>query len=71
MDNKARMNQPHDTSQPIEVLFGQIEDAIDFEAAVKVTFTTQQSLKAASNLACDTGVFSDECKVWRKLEPTN
>ena len=31
----------------------------------------QQIVNAACNLVCDTDVFSDECKVWKKLEPVN
>ena len=63
-DNEVRMNQPFDSSQPIE-------DAIDFVATGKAVFTTQRIVKTACNLACDTALFSDECKAWRKLEPAN
>ena len=70
-DNEARMNQPCDSSRPIEVLFDQIEDAIDYAAAGNAAFTTQQIVNTACNLACDTGVFADECKAWRKKEHAN
>ena len=59
-DNEARMNQLYDSSRPIEVLFDQIEDAIDFVAAGKVAFTTQKIVKNACKLVHDTGVFSDD-----------
>ena len=65
------MKQPCDPSQSIEVLFDQIEDAIDFAAAGKAAFTKQHIINTAWNLSYDTGVFSDECKIWRKLEPEN
>ena len=65
------MNQPYDPSRPIEVLFDQIEDAIDYAAAGKAAFTTQQIVNTAYNLVYDTGVFVDECKVWRKKEQAN
>ena len=70
-DNEARMNQLYDSSRPIEVLFDQIEDAIDYAAAGKAAFTTQQIVNTACNLVYDTGVFVDECKVWRKKEQAN
>ena len=65
------MNQPYDPSCPIKVLFDQIEDAINYAAAGKVAFTTQQIANTAYNLVYDTGVFIDECKVWRKKEQAN
>ena len=54
------MNQPHDSSQSIEVLFDQIEYAIDFAAAEKAALTTKKIKNNKYNLACDVGVFSDE-----------
>ena len=65
------MNQPHDANQPIEVLFDQIEDAVDFAAAGNTPFTNEQIVNAACNLVFDTGMFSDECKEWQKKETAN
>ena len=42
-----------------------------FEASGKAAFTTQQIINTTCYLACDAGVFSDECKACPKLEPTN
>jgi len=70
-ENEARMNQPYDPNQPIEILFDQIDDAVDFAAAGNVPYTNRQIVIAAYNLVFDTGVFGDECKEWRKLEPAN
>ena len=70
-NNKTRMNQPYDPNQPIEVLFDQIEDAIDFAAAGNTPFTNEQIVNSAYNLVFDTGMFTDECKEWRKKEATN
>ena len=41
-DNEAQMNQPYEPSQPIGVLFDQIEDTIDFASAGKAAFTTKK-----------------------------
>ena len=51
------MNQPYDPSRPMKVLFDQIEDAIDYAAAEKAAFTTQQIVNTTYNLVCDTDVF--------------
>ena len=55
-DNEKRTNQPYEPSSPIEVLFDQIEYAIDSAAVSKTEFKTQQIVKTSHNLAYDTGV---------------
>jgi len=37
--NTARMKMPYDVNLPVETLFDQIEDAIEFAAAGSATFT--------------------------------
>ena len=53
------MNQQHDPNQPIEVMIGQIEDAIDFESVGKVDFTPKKVFNTVHNLILDTGVLND------------
>lgn len=69
--NEARMNQQHNPNQPIEVLFDQIDDAIDYAAAGNTPFTNKQIVSTACNLVFDTGMHSDECEAWRKLPVAN
>jgi hypothetical protein len=42
--NDVAMKQPCDVNQPIEILYKQIEDAIDFAAAGPTPYSTQQVL---------------------------
>ena len=60
------MNMPYDPNEPIEVLINQIEDGIDYAAVENMSYPPTQIINTAYNLLFDAGVFSDECKEWRK-----
>jgi hypothetical protein len=59
------MKQPCDVNQPIKVLYQQIEDAIEFAAAGQNPFSPKQVLNIAYQLIFCTGIFSDDCKIWK------
>lgn len=65
-DNDARLKAPFDPSQPIEILFDQIEDAVDLAAAAQAEYTQAQIVAYAYNLIFQTGVFHDACRDWRR-----
>jgi hypothetical protein len=64
--NDVAMKQPCDVNQPIEILYKQIEDAIDFAAAGPTPYSTQQVLSIAFQLVFRTGIFADDCKIWKR-----
>lgn len=68
-ENDQRLKQDWDPNQPFEVLIDQIEDAVDFAAAGKTPYTTEQIVNSAYNIVFQTGLFQDECKAWRKKTP--
>jgi hypothetical protein len=63
--NDLRMKAPYDVSQPIELLFDQIDGGMEYAAAAGTPYTTEQVLKIAYNLVARTKMFKDECKIWR------
>jgi hypothetical protein len=67
--NDVAMKQPCDVNQPIEVLFKQIEDAIEFAAAGASPYTPAQILNIAYQLIFRTGIFADDCKLWKRQGP--
>ena len=69
LNNKA-MKKAYDPNQPIENLFEQINDAVEYAAAGKNPYTDAQIESTAYQLVFNTGVFSLECKEWRK-QPAN
>jgi hypothetical protein len=64
--NDVAMKQPCDVNQPIEILYKQIEDAIEFAAAGQTPYYTQQVLSIAFQLVFRTGIFADDCKIWKR-----
>jgi hypothetical protein len=57
LDNNDRaMKQPCDVNQPIEVLYQQIEDVIEFAAAGQTPYSPRQVLNVAYQLIFRTGI---------------
>jgi hypothetical protein len=67
--NDVPMKQPCDINQPFKILYKQIDDAIAFTAAGQTPYSTQQVLSIAFQLVFRTGIFVDDCKIW-KLQAT-
>lgn len=68
--NQQRMTAPVDPTQPIAVLFKQIEDCQKFAAACQVAITPAQVLKAAETLILQTGRYSSAYREWMALNET-
>ena len=68
--NTARMKVPYDVNLPIETFFDQIEDAIEYASAGNAPFTPVQVVNTAYNVIFTTGMFNDDCKLWKR-KPLN
>jgi hypothetical protein len=64
--NDQAMKQPCDVNQPIEVLFKQIDDAVEFASAGGTPYSTEQILAVAYQLVFRTGIFTEDCKIWKR-----
>ena len=51
----------------IKALFEQIEDAVEYAANGRTPFTNEQVVSTAYMLVAKTGMFTDKCKVWRRM----
>lgn len=69
--NDAAMKKPYDPNLPIENLFEQINDAVEYAAAGKTPYSNAQIETIAYQLVFNTGVFGLDCKEWRKQLPAD
>ena len=60
------MKTPYDANLPMETMFGQIEAAVEYAAAGNTPYTPQQVLVTAFQLVFQTGIYADDCKVWKR-----
>jgi hypothetical protein len=65
-DNDAKMRAPFNPTQPIEVLFDQIETAVKFADAGNRSYNPDQVVSRAYLLILQTGLYSDACLDWRR-----
>ena len=65
--NDASMNRAYDVNLPIEVLFNQIEDGMDYANAGNHPKTSAQIFMTGQQLIQEIGMFSDKLKVWKSL----
>jgi hypothetical protein len=65
-DNDAKMRAPFDPTQPIELLFDQIETAVEFADAGNRPYNPDQVVSRAYLLILQTGLYSDACRDWRR-----
>jgi hypothetical protein len=64
--NDARMRAAFDADQPIEVLFTQIEDGMDYAAAGNGAYSLQQIIIIAYSLIFASDAYPEACREWRK-----
>ena len=69
--NRQEMNKAYDVTMPIETLFAQIEDCVDFSDAAQSPYLQTQILNTVFLLIQKTGVFNKECRKWRKKAPAD
>jgi hypothetical protein len=49
-------------------MYKQIEDAIEFAAAGQAPYAPAQVINTAYQLVFRTGIFSDDCKIWKRRD---
>ena len=65
-ENENRMKAPYDPAQPIEVLFDQIETAMEYADSAGTPYTDTQTVTTAYLLIFRTGLYKDACKEWNR-----
>jgi hypothetical protein len=63
--NDQRMRTPYSIDQPLEVLIGQIEDAVTYAVAGNQGYTNTQIVNLAYSIIMATGHFEVACREWR------
>ena len=63
-DNATRMKNPYDVTTPIENLFEQIDDSVEYADNANTPFTTEQILATAYLLIFQTGQLERACEEW-------
>jgi hypothetical protein len=66
--NGLAMQQPCDVNQPIEIFYKQIEDAMEFADAGQTPYSPAQILSIAYQGIFRTGIFADDCKIWKRQQ---
>jgi len=60
------MEEPLDTSLPIDVYFKQVDECVQFAIDAENPFTPEQILTAHSYAIASCGLYTDACKLWRQ-----
>ena len=60
------MKESYDAIEAVEVLFDQVEDAVDLADNATQPYTDLQVLRAVFNLIFNTGQFTQSCKKWEE-----
>ena len=63
------MKAGYDVNLPIETLFRQIENAINYAAAGNTPYSPAQVLAIAYQIVFQTGIFADDCREWKRRAP--
>ena len=63
-DNDEHMRVTYDATEPIEILYNQIEQAVDIAEAGQHPYTNAQILTRAYTLIFQTGLMDDACSNW-------
>ena len=69
--NINKLQEPWDPNTPFEFLIDQIEECIEIADAGGQPFTPTQILNTAYTLVYNTGMYFDECKLWRPKLPAD
>ena len=68
-ENKEAMAAAYDVNLPIETLYKRIEDCVQYAAAANTPFTAAQVVSTAFRVIQKTGMFTDDCKIWKRRTP--
>ena len=65
-NNDTTLRSAYDPNQPTESLYEQIDNAVVFAASTDNEYTDKQTVSIGYEIMFQTGVYADDCKVWRK-----
>ena len=65
-ENDKRMRESYDQTKPIEIIFEQIVEAVEYANAGSTTYHDKQILSKAYLLVRNAGMYNDVCREWRK-----
>jgi hypothetical protein len=65
------MNEPIDSTLPIDIFFSKVDDCVHYAADGQVAYTTNQILQTAYHAVSTSGFYNDTCKEWRKKPNKN
>jgi hypothetical protein len=65
-DCKRRMNEPIDSTQPIDIFFQRVDECIQYAVDGHVAFSAEQILQTTYHAVSTSGYYTDACKDWRK-----
>ena len=63
------MKSPYDFDLPIEYVFTLVKDCVAFTQSGGTPFTPRKSVISTFNTAQRIGMYTDNCKVWKRLVP--
>ena len=64
--NNSKLRSPYDENHPIENLFDQVKNSVECAAAGETSYTTKQVVTVTYQLVYQTGLFLDNCKIWKR-----
>ena len=65
-DNDKRLRDPYNSNQTFETLINQVENTVDYASAGDTPYTPAQVVGIACQLVFQTGLFNNNCKLWRR-----
>ena len=69
--NEAKLRAPYDANHPVENLFYQVENAVEYVAAGNTPYSPEQVVTISFQLVFQTSLFLDDCKTWKRLPATS
>jgi hypothetical protein len=70
-DCKRHMNEPIDSTQPINIFFQKINESVQYAGDRQVAFTTDQILQTMYHAVSTSGYYNHACKDWHKKLPAD
>jgi hypothetical protein len=64
--NDQAMKQSCTVNQPIEAMYQQVEDSIEFAAAGQTPYSPKHVLSIVYQLIFHTGIFTNDRKIWKR-----
>ena len=61
-DNDVRIREPFDTIKPIENIFEQIEETVEYADAGRAQYNTNQAISRSYLLVQNTGIYAYTCR---------